>query len=96
MIYILRAVELNRVKIGVSHPRAFNGRLAQLRTACPTALTVLATFDGDFKLEKELHRQFAHLRVYGEWFDYDDEIQKFVIGLECTDLASLYGSAGFK
>lgn len=37
---------------------------------------------GSFELEHRRHRQFAHLRVSGEWFDIQDELLRHVNALE--------------
>ncbi len=78
MIYIIRAIELNRVKIGTTSGPSVAQRLSQLRTGCPTELALLATFEGGFEEESRLHRRFAYLRTHGEWFEYAPELREFV------------------
>ncbi len=84
MIYIIRAVELNRVKIGTTSGPSVAQRLSQLRTGCPTELALLVTFEGDHAEESKLHRQFAYLRTHGEWFEYTGALRLFVEE-KCSD-----------
>lgn len=59
------------IKIGVSeNPEA---RCAHLQTATPKKLRVIAKFVFDsraqaFGMERDLHAEYAHLRMKGEWF----------------------------
>jgi hypothetical protein len=67
-VYFVRAKVTGLIKIGVSGDAL--ARLAELRRGCPDELELLAVqpcFEGGI-LERQLHRQFAHLRVRGEWF----------------------------
>ena len=54
------------LKIGIADsPEA---RLKALQTASPVPLTSLATWHTLRAMERILHKEFAHLRVQGEWF----------------------------
>lgn len=44
----------------------------------PWPINILAKMEGDFKKEKELHRQFQHLRMEGEWFARGDELVSYI------------------
>jgi len=75
-VYFIR--QGNHVKIGkAGNPRK---RFRQLQCANPAPLELLAIIDGPdgHALEKELHRQFAHLRVNGEWFRYEGDLFNLV------------------
>lgn len=65
IVYFMKAGEL--VKIGMTRGNVLT-RAAQLQTGCPHKIEVLCTINGDQERESRLHRQFAHLRVHGEWF----------------------------
>lgn len=69
MIYFIRDGEEGPVKIGYSKDVA--ERLVALKSVCGKQLRVLRVIEGDFSKEKSLHRQFAELRLRGEWFTYD-------------------------
>lgn len=70
-VYFIEAVGTGLVKIGFS--RNVKRRMEYLRTTCPHELRpLLLLTDGSPALEAELHRQFAHCRVRGEWFRVED------------------------
>lgn len=48
---------------------------------------VLATIPGDFKAEKQIHRQFAHLRQNGEWFSPGEDLIGYINCLRSRDQA---------
>jgi hypothetical protein len=52
-------------------------RCRELEIACGEPLHILLVLDGD--QQNELHDRFAHLRIGGEWFLYDEEIRDFVL-----------------
>ena len=64
-VYFMKAGEL--VKIGTTKG-SVAARAAQLQTGCPHKIEVLCVINGGHDRESRLHRQFAHLRVHGEWF----------------------------
>ncbi|WP_331758636.1 GIY-YIG nuclease family protein [Streptomyces sp. NBC_01547] len=70
-VYILGAEGSPLVKIGwTNNP---SRRLADLQSGSPLALRLLATCEGDARLESALHGHFADRRVRGEWFDLGDD-----------------------
>ena len=87
-VYIIRAVKSQRVKIGVA--QCPNRRMLNLQTTNGDHLTIVALIQcGNrpeaFRLEKNLHRQFAGVRVWGEVFNLNKELRDFI---EQTDIAS--------
>jgi len=67
------------VKIGVSANPV--KRLQQLKTASPTTLRLLCFFDGDEKLEKEMHQDLERYRTFGggkEWFTYNEKVDAVI------------------
>jgi hypothetical protein len=77
-VYFARAA--SRIKIGWS--RNVGTRLAQLQTANPDPIVLLATTPGGRALERQLHERFASDRVSGEWFDATDELLNHIAELD--------------
>jgi hypothetical protein len=82
-VYFIQAGR--RVKIGQSQDPAT--RLVSIRggysTKKPEGLNtsnakLIATEPGGLVRERELHQQFAHLRVAGEWFDHTPELKAYI------------------
>jgi hypothetical protein len=70
------------VKIGVTKGPLLR-RLKNLATASPHKLSVLATIENaPITYEATLHDRFAADRVNGEWFEYSDQIAKFIEDLQ--------------
>lgn len=59
------------VKIGFTSGKP-ERRLCGLQTGSPTKLELAAFIKGTPSLERKMHREFAHARLRGEWFDLDD------------------------
>lgn len=76
VVYFVQAENGGPVKIGVAKDPA--RRMAELQAMSPYTLRILATVEGGFRREKELHAQFADWRLHGEWFSD-----------ECEDLLAL-------
>jgi hypothetical protein len=67
------------IKIGVAKdPFA---RLASLQTGSPHQLEIVGLIDGDWAVEKEMHRRFADARMEGEWFRPSTALVEFVQSL---------------
>lgn len=82
MIYFVRSGQY--IKIGVSvNPR---GRIASIQSGIPEPIEVLGIVEGDAVLEAELHRRFASLRCYGEWFRDDAIIRQAIDGMNAFSL----------
>lgn len=67
-VYVIRVGENGPVKIGWS--RQPLRRLKNMQTASVEPMRLLGTADGELKTEKELHRQYKHLQLRGEWFTF--------------------------
>ena len=67
------------IKIGAATD--FKKRLTALQTAHERPLEVLAVVPASAAPEYEVHQQFAHLRLRGEWFRADRELLQFIEGL---------------
>lgn len=91
MIYFLQARLPDRpgpIKIGYTASDAIWERVNNLQTGCPWELVVLRVTAGTHDDEKALHREFKHLRMRREWFEFTPELLEFamacppVIGLD--------------
>lgn len=83
-VYFICGVFPGPIKIGWAACVA--RRVSELQPGNPHPLTVLGTIPGGLKLEREIHKQFPHLRLYGEWFDPDQELLGY-IRTHCRDCA---------
>lgn len=93
-VYFAQAEGSDRVKIGWAlDPKL---RLVTLQTGCPAPLKLLAITPGDRCIEAEYHREFAHLRIVGEWFRLGDELQDCIDDLENirVDMDHAFAEAG--
>lgn len=72
VIYFVRSPAMNAIKIGVAGDPL--SRIRDLQVGCPDAYELLGTIEGGRLKEQELHRQFAHLRILGEWFRAEKEL----------------------
>lgn len=88
-VYFMRCDSF--VKIGAS--RAPVRRLKQIRSADGTkfpeglnclSTALIATERGGFEREKELHKQFRHLRHTGEWFTETPELTDYINALDAA------------
>jgi hypothetical protein len=81
-VYAILDSEKNCLKIGKTND--VDDRIKNLQVGNPTQLKLIATIScysesHAFAIESELHREYSHLFVRGEWFKYDDDIlKKFV------------------
>lgn len=77
-VYFVLAEELNHVKIGMTTD--IDTRLGALRSGHSCKLKLLYYFPSD--KEREIHRLFKHIRITGEWFEYNEEIKAFINALK--------------
>ena len=78
-LYLIHNTIQNTLKIGISaNP---NQRLRALQVATSDYLTLIFSIKGKAYLEKELHNEFAELRLASEWFKYDKRIIERFNGL---------------
>ena len=64
------------MKIGISSSP--EKRIKKLQTSVAFALELIAKIQGTISLEQQLHREFSHLQLVGEWFKWSEDIlQKF-------------------
>ena len=80
-VYFFRHIGLSPVKIGYSSSNSPIARFEQFKTYAPYGSEIIGfiqTIDAK-NLEKKLHRKYASLRLFGEWFDLTDEQVNFEI-----------------
>lgn len=75
-VYFIQSGDGGPIKIGYSTNVAV--RLADLQTASPHDLTLLASLPGGPKLEKVIHRGFDEHRIKGEWFRPAEDLLTFI------------------
>ncbi|TXM53607.1 GIY-YIG nuclease family protein [Methylobacterium sp. WL120] len=80
----------DKVKIGWSAvpPRQ---RMATLQIGCPEDLILFGSRPGTVAEERQLHREFAHLRIRGEWFRREGVVAAWIEA--CRPRASLSPSS---
>lgn len=66
----------DRVKVGWS--RKIATRMAQLQTGNAAPIQLLGFTPGGRTKERQIHQQFAHLRVAGEWFQAERELLAYI------------------
>ena len=66
LTYYIRARGMGDIKIGKSNQ--VRVRLRSLFTGAPRGLDLVACYPAPIEHEKELHDEFEHLRLCGEWF----------------------------
>jgi hypothetical protein len=64
------------IKIGFT--RAPASRVKRMLTDCPVEPQLLHSEPGSFKIEKTLHRHFAHLHARGEWFRKGPDLLEYI------------------
>jgi len=69
VVYVIREVGTNHIKIGIS--RNAKTRLSELQVSNPRRLALVFTFETKHatKLEGELHERYRKHHISGEWFD---------------------------
>ena len=80
-IYFLAPESLSAIKIGmVKSETAFASRFKQLQAMNHERLWCLGICSpGDYTLERELHKRFAHLHLHGEWFSPNNILIGFAL-----------------
>ena len=71
-VYFIADADNKYVKIGHSYDP--QKRLADLQTSNPLTLRIVRQQPGGVREEKMLHKAWAHRRVNGEWFHYDEQM----------------------
>lgn len=72
MIYFAHAPAVNALKIG--RAKDVEKRLRDIQAMCPVEVRLVRTLDLPVQAEWWLHARYDHLRLYGEWFRFVDEM----------------------
>jgi hypothetical protein len=70
---------ITHVKIGYTKGDP-EKRVRSLQTGCPFPIKLLGYVFGNVHREQELHDVMRNERVFGEWFEYTDFVQKVING----------------
>lgn len=84
MIYFIRAVNLNRLKIGFTD--SFETRFVRMARQEADELEVLGTIPGDETYERSLHGELLPWRIHHEWFDYSAPEVRDLVARELKSL----------
>lgn len=82
VVYVLRAGETMRIKIGYTNDIA--RRVVELQVGCPELLVLQLAVPGSLQDENELKQRFAAYRRHGEWFDLSPEIEAWIEAARVT------------
>ena len=81
MIYIIKTESTpSFIKVGYTK-EDIQDRLSKIQVGCPHQITLLATSDGEMDYEKSIHKELDDHRVRGEWFKWNNEVEKVLINL---------------
>ena len=81
MIYFI--TDYDYIKIGTTN-NLFT-RFNELQTSNARKLHIVATTEGSYKEEADLHNKFKDCRYNREWFHYTEDIQSFIKSLDKYD-----------
>lgn len=85
-VYFIRNERTGSYKIGISDDPGT--RLRELQTANEDRLSLACVlYHADDQLERDLHQRWARLRIRGEWFLADAEIDDYVTAHQLRQLA---------
>lgn len=77
-VYFIQAGDGGPVKIGHTLKTTVRRRLETLQTAHHLELRLLLAVTGSVVDEQRLHRDFAALRIRGEWFRFEEPLVSFI------------------
>ncbi len=77
-IYFLKSVQLNRVKIGMSDNLQSRWNTLKTMTADELELIKIVRVSALYPNDTAIHKLFSHLRLHGEWFTFDRELEDFI------------------
>ncbi len=76
MIYFIQCGKNGPIKIG--YTGNVEGRLASMQTSCPYELKLLWSIKGDTDDEQDLHEEWKHERIRGEWFHPSKKLLEYI------------------
>ena len=78
IIYAVRSVKLNKVKIGESNVDSLFTRISSHQTGSADELELVAVHYGKFKTDKEIHPLLEKSHSHLEWFENTKEVKIFI------------------
>ena len=89
MVYFIRAIGTNRIKIG--YTTNIEKRLLAYKTHSPFEVKLercieLGSIEKEKQLEKELHKKYSEQRLHGEWFAIGSEAVNNVVAEYRSDI----------
>jgi hypothetical protein len=88
LVYFAQIRGNGPIKIGMSDDPI--GRIQNLQQSCPFKINLLLAIPGGMLLERELHKEFEHCRIRGEWFRPVQELSARIKNFETSE-----GARGF-
>lgn len=76
-VYFAEAIGAGAVKIGFTWKGTRN-RIQSMQSHNHCELRLVCVIAAEPETESQLHQQFAHLWIRGEWFRFGDEIKAFI------------------
>lgn len=76
-IYYIACSETTRLKIGYTSGDV-SKRLKALQTGSAGKLRLIAMHPGTQANERNIHNEFAHKRIHGEWFEMSEDLFGYV------------------
>ena len=75
-VYFIQGSISKNMKIGVSEDVL--SRFNQIQGQSSEILVPIGVMNGGYPKESEIHRNFSHLRLHGEWFETSEELEEFI------------------
>jgi hypothetical protein len=77
--YMVEKPFTNRVKIGYTRNNiTLKNRLSQLQIGNPTKLEIIGVMDGNYVMERKLHKILSDYRLESEWFEMCEPLCKYI------------------
>src|SRR4029077_19026965 len=78
VIYVIKALGTDFVKVGVTRGEAIGRRLSTLQIGCPFELSIIALADWPDQAERQLHIYLELLLERGEWFREGERVSHII------------------
>lgn len=75
-VYFIKESAMGSIKIGKSYD--VRKRLKAIQACLPQTIEILGVIDGGIAKERQLQKQFIHLKIHGEWFMPGKELLDFI------------------
>lgn len=68
LVYIIQSGDDGHVSLGTATDRGLHRKIAALQRGNPEVLAIRHLYDGDERLERELHVRWTSHRYRGDWY----------------------------